>query len=613
MSKLTDRKQEMQKKYDDAKVFFDKNYKEKLTAYKSAFDGTVRRDTVAAWRGNYNVPTAFSAVRTELVRTKRGLLNEPTGNFWGMSPREWTEKNAKVAEADGLIFERQSEDGHWSPNLHSVLEDGLKQGAGWALIEWEKRKQDREYYDVDEKGKLTKKPVEDTIMDGNVIKWVNNMKVMPDPNATDYWSCEHIAMNAAFTRDEIENDDFLENLNQAEELAKLNKLMSADKNKDDFNGFYIFGKTFTVLFIEGFMVMDDINGYEHGMIRLVPFLKYPDAGNVIGKGLIEIIYDLCGFQNKVFNLASDNLMLSVLKVFVKEDDDPYNAAALDVYPGKVVNMHPGKKFGAADMGTVPPAYFNMAEMLQGYFSMANGNADVSQQASNTAGAGQNTATGMNIVQQENNMSFADTITYNKKNFIIPILKMLHHNNNQFMTPKEKIDCIAPDKVKALGLKAADLKKVVDMNYLAIGDSSLETKTQKLARTMTIFPLLAQLQQAEQDPNLAQKVNFPALYDFIFSALEVPKELLKHGASDGSQPGGPATGLTPQHLQQIVMAIAKQTGLQPQAIIQQMVAGKGIQQIMQENPNPNATGAPALANGQGTPNAVTQPGAAAVKA
>ena len=108
------------------------------------------------------------------------------------------------------------------------------------------------------------------------------------------------------------------------------------------------------------------------------------------------------------------------------------------------------------------------------------------------------------------------------------------------------------------------------------------------------------------------VNFPAMYDFIFSALEIPKELLKHGAADGRQPAGPATGLSSQHLTQIVMAIAKQTGLQPQAIIQQMVAGKGIQQIMQENPNPNAAGSAALANGQNVENAGTQPGAQPMK-
>ena len=142
--------------YDSAKAFWDNNYGEKFENYKNAFDGAVRRDTVAAWRGNYNVPTAFSAVRTELVRTKRGLLNEPTGNFWGMSPQEWTEKNAKVAEADGYILENQSENGHWSANLHSICEDGLKQGVGWAKVEWLKREQDREYYDQ-EGGELKKK------------------------------------------------------------------------------------------------------------------------------------------------------------------------------------------------------------------------------------------------------------------------------------------------------------------------------------------------------------------------------------------------------------------------------------------------------------------------
>lgn len=591
---IRDKKQEYQKQYDSAKKFWDTNYASKFKTYKNAFDGTLRRDTVAAWRGNYNIPTAFATVRTELVRTKRGLLNEPTGNFWGMSPQEWTEKNAKVAEADGLILEKQSEDGHWSPNLHSIIEDGLKQGSGWALIEWEKREQEKEYYEQDG-DKLNKVKEKATIMDGNVIKWVNSMNVHPDPNAKIYWDCEYITLDVILARDEIEDKQFKDKFNQESEVAKLQKLMDKDKEQDNFNGFYIFGKTYIVLFIEGYMVIDDINEYEHGMIRLVPFIKYPDSGNVIGKGLVEIIYDLCSFQNKIFNLSADNLMLSVLKVFTHKKSDPLDAASLDVYPGKVVPLNMGDEFKAADMGTVPAAAFTMFESLQGYFNMANGNMDVAQQASNTSGAGQDTATGMNIVQQENNMSFSDTITYNKKNFIVPIIKMIHHNNNQFMTPKEKFESIAPDKAQAMGLKASDLKKEVLMNYIAIGDSSLETKTQKMARIMTIFPLLGQLQQAEQDPNLQGKLNFAALYDFIFSALDLPKEMLKHGASGNTIKPGPATGLTPQHLQAIVLAIAQKTGIDPQVIISQMASGKGPQQIMQENPNP-AANAPLNNNG-----------------
>ena len=571
------RKAKYLKLYTNAKKHWDKSYGEKFKAYKNAFDGTVRRDTLASWRSHINIPTAFATVRSELVRIKKGLFNDPIGNFWGLQPINWTEQNQNVADIYGFILEKQREVGHWSQSLHSIAEDSIKLGVGWAKVEWKREDFCSSYFDQIE-GKVKTIKQKQTIVDGNVITRLDPFKIFPDPTAQTYWDCKFIGEMVKLTREELEENEN-ELFNQESEYNKLLDKIKHRKEEDEFDGFYIYMRDKLVLFVEDLMIMEIENPYKHSMIPIIPMIKYPDGGNVIGKGTIEIIYDLLEWQNSLYNLAADNLEMAVHKIFIHEKSDPLDAKSLDIYPSKIIALNTGEKFSTLDMGTVPLAYFQEMKDLKGLFNEAVGSLDILN-APEGMGNGQNTLGGMNMVLNEANMVFADAITLNKDNFIIPIVKMLHKNCQQFMKPNEMKDVLTEDQIEAFDLKAKDLDMDIDFNYLAVGDSSLETEASKMSKIMATIPVLTQIIQASMIPQLAEKVNFNEMIKFVLTTFKVPKEMINKNLETNKSTDTPDIQGKKNQMVQLVMALAQKTGRNPEEITKLMIEGKSPQEILQ---------------------------------
>ena len=144
---LEKRKKKYNQLYGKAKTFFGAHYLDKFKDFQAAFDGSLGVDGQAQWRNTINIPTASSTVRTELVRVKKGLFNDPTGNFWGLQPIEWTEEHQRIADVFGFILEKQKANGHWGYHLNLIAQDSLIYGVGWAKVDWKREEVVTSYYD----------------------------------------------------------------------------------------------------------------------------------------------------------------------------------------------------------------------------------------------------------------------------------------------------------------------------------------------------------------------------------------------------------------------------------------------------------------------------------
>jgi hypothetical protein len=578
---LEKRKKKYNQLYGKAKTFFEAHYKDKFKDFQAAFDGGLGVDGQAQWRNTINIPTASSTVRTELVRVKKGLFNDPTGNFWGLQPIEWTEEHQRIADVFGFILEKQKSNGHWGYHLNLIAQDSLIYGVGWAKVDWKREEVVTSYYDQIKK-EIVKIEQKQTLVDGNVIVRKDPMKIYPDPKALCYWDCRYVCEDVMVTREEIEENEG-DIFNEAAEYKVLLEKLNQRKDEDEFQGYYIYMRDKTILFVEGLLVIDQPNIYAHGMLPVLPMIKIADGNSVIGVGIIQRIFDLCQWQNLLYNAAADSLEMVVAKMIVHEDTDPLTSQNLEWSSGKEIKVHPGEKITPLDMGTIPQAYFEEMKDMRGLFNDAVGNLDVLN-APEGMGQGQNTLGGMNMVLNEANMVFADDITQNKENFILPLVRMLHLNCKQFMKPKEMTEVLSEDKLEALGLKDGEMDLDVDFNYLAVGDSSLETEQTKMMKLLSLLPILMQVEQAKQNPDLIAIFNFDEWIKFILLTYKIPREMLKKQlekfGEDEQQPQ-PNPIQSPQDIIQKATELAQKYNVSPVLIAQMLTQGLGFIAIEQK--------------------------------
>lgn len=580
---LDKRKSELKAEYDDAKQFFIQNYATKYALYKNAYDGVVQRGSLAPWRSAINIPLAFTAVQTQLVRAKKGIFNN--GNFWGLQPIHSGKEVDIQRDAYGLLLGKQSEQMHWTAEEHAVLEDMLKVGTGWMRVLWEREEASKEYFD-EEDGKIVTKKEDTVLRDGNQLKRLDPTKVFPDPTATTYWDAEYVCEEL-----DIKVSSIKKNRKRYNETSEVNRLLADLDNKDDMKSkkvvkaVRIWRKDGVAMLVEGeYLIQDSLLPFKHAMIPIVPFICYPDAGHIRGKGIIEIIYDMVGYQNKVYNLKADNLVLSILKLFIKKKSARIGAQQLDLYPGKVIELDdPNTDLLVKDLGTVNPQIFVELRDLQGYVNQAIGNLDYIN-APTGIGAVNKTAKGAEIIVAEANMRFADNIIYNKENAVVPIVQMITENTQHFLGAKEALKMLTEEEVKSLGLEGKAIDTSLKMKYMAVGNSSLETNQQKVDKILQTLPILAQM------PGGMEKVNVEGLVDYFLESVDFPSHLINKGKPEDKKTPG-QTPVDKNKLKEMVIQIVKQTGANPESVIKDLTTGMTPEAILAKYSKSNAPVAP----------------------
>lgn len=574
MENLDKRKKKVLNKYQKAKDFFDKNYREKYAKYKNAYDANIKRDTIAAWRSNICIPLGFTIVQTELPRAMEGIFND--GNFWNMTPIDVKDRTLEVQkEAYNTILQKQREDAHWMSNLRAATEDAIKLGAGWVRVTWKTEELNSEYFDEVEGKVQTIKQTQKTI-DGNFIKRLDPNKVYPDPDADSYWDCKYICEDLTICVDELK--DNAKKYNEKGEYASLMDSISKLGEIEVLDAFRLYEKNQTTLVVNGYMIHQSPNSYKHSQLPILPIIKYPDAGNVRGKGVIEIIYDMILYLNKTYNLKADNLMLSILKIFLKKKTANLKANALDLYPGKVSEVEdPNTDIKVLDMGVVNPQVFTELRDLNGYVNQAVGNLDYIN--SPTGIGDQNkTARGAELIVSEANIRFAEFIKYNKENFIIPLTRMLVENIQQMLTDAEAKKLLTEQQVKDLGLEDKGVNMNLKFKYLANGASSTDTKAMRLQKVLQVLPMLQNM------PEALARLDFNELVNYIKDSMDLPEALFKkvEKPADAQAPeGGAADKAKKDKIMAIIQTISQKYNVDPKLIVEKLKAGQSPEQIVEE--------------------------------
>jgi hypothetical protein len=125
---------------------------------------------------------------------------------------------------------------------------------------------------------------------------------------------------------------------------------------------------------------------------------------------------------------------------------------------------------------------------------------------------------------------------------------------------------------------------VDFNYLAVGDSSLETEQTKMMKLLSLLPILMQVEQAKQNPDLIAIFNFDEWIKFILLTYKIPREMLKKQlekfGEDEQQPQ-PNPIQSPQDIIQKANELAQKYNVSPVLIAQMLTQGLGFIAIEQK--------------------------------
>lgn len=596
-SELIKSKSEFKHAYELAQSFYVQNYQKRLALYNNSYLGILRRETASVWRANYSPMDSFAMVQSEKVRVKRGLLNGM--NFWSLVPISTDAADEKMADAYDIIITKQSEMAHWDLEFDSIIEDGLKLGTGWAEVLWDHKEANKQYWDMKD-GKVSTVPTaERVVFDGNVIKRIDTMRVFPDPHADSYFACKYIAKEYDVSIADLKRDS--EQYNNKEEYKDLMLTLDKEEYKDKvyLTAKRIYYKDKWQLMVMDFMIQDIQNPYKHGEIPLVPYLCYNDPNNVRGIGMVEAAFDMTNYKAKIFNLKCDNVMLTTLKMFKKRRGAIVLAKDMEFFPGKVSEFDdPKNDVEVMDLGNTNPAVFTDLQMLDAGINKITGNSDYLNAPTDGASVNK-TARGTELIVSEANQRWADNISLNKMCFIVPIVKMIVLNIQQFYTDVEAGKLLSDAEVKALKLNDKKVSTSVLFKYMPCGNASIDTKSQKVSKILNLLAL------SKEVPSIAERIDPNDLADYIIEMLEIPKDILRKGEATPQEQSGPPKA-SKEDIKALALALAQKTGRPPEQIIALLGQGKTPPEILQMFPNTNVATPEELASNV-TPGQATQQG------
>jgi hypothetical protein len=525
-------------RYMESYNYFVNNYKKQYETYWNNYKGVRKKGTnVAQWRTNGFIPLVFAQVQTELPRFMNGLVGPDGTNFFSVQAEKHKDSSGNDLDMSADVIQdiqaiHMQKFNFWD-RLYMGGQTAMIFGTGWILQTWESSEVTHSYDMVSSTEAHKKEPI--TVKKDNP-KWTYKtpFDVWPDPNASSWDDMGYVVVRTFVTPDMMEtmHDDKMFNNEEKYQfvMTAFNNEWTIDDNQSSekiYELFTVYTKEDVTQFFLGEAIDYRENPFCHRHIPLYTIKRYPDFYNFNGVGVAQILNDIQGGINDMYNLVMDNTKLTVNKIFIKRKGSPMEQQSMLLEPGKVIPLENPEDLRPLDIGNVDLGGFKMMDSLMSMMNIATGSSDILNSTAGT-NAAQHTATGMNILTQEANSRYAMAIKWNKECFLIPMLNDLLLLYRQYLDKTAVTEILGEERAAKYNVDS--IEDVVrwdgEYSYIINGDISMQDKQVVLSNLETGIPMLKELGANLDTEILSQK---------IILALNLDPKIIKRNEQPAPQP------------------------------------------------------------------------------
>ena len=330
----------------------------------------------------------------------------------------------------------------------------------------------------------------------------------------------------------------------------------------------------------GIVIRDVENPYFHGQLPIIYGVDYPYPGELYGIGEIEPIDRIQRAINAVLNQRLDNVQMTLNTMWKIKKNAGVDLHTLVSSPGNIITTD---DMDAVDVVQTPdvtgPTFVQTMNYLTSAMQNGSGITDYTMGIDSKQNTGNDTATGVRLIQQEANAQFKLKIQLFNSMVIERIANQWKDLRIQYTTEKQKVRIIgradvkfmkektelattamdgqpimpgeldvqakmtvgADDNFAFLTLLPEDIQPSIVGDYDFIAAPSSEQLTDPIALQENFFLALDKVKDPAWTQGLAasgKKLNYPALTEKVFEKLNLGIELNDVMEDNAPAPVGP---------------------------------------------------------------------------
>ena len=437
------------------------------------------------WRSNVFIPYCFWTIETIVPRL---IATQPTLLFTGRE--ETDEAKAKTLEQ---LIKWEWRELQLDQSLEDLTREGLKYGTSFLKVGWEEEKQMPEVENVD-------------ILDLYI-----------DPQATSFYNAEFVIFRTFRTIEDLKKNKKYKNLNLLEGLTKESQdggkgqrysiqsmpepLSVATKSSDKLEILEYWTKDkLIVVAAQKVILRDDPNPFEDKEIPFVVFYDYPVSFELYGIGEIEHLETTQDEANSLRNQVLDANNLIINPMYEVDPMSSVNVRNIVSKPGAILP----KGIKPTQQPILPASVFNLLDRFSNDIQQTTGVTDYQMGGESMGGNLNQTATGINLIQEAGNMRFKLKMRH-LEDAIQRLGRLLVSRNQQLMTEEKTVRVIGKEGVEWSKINPADIKGNFDIVPEAGSTQPINKEAEKAQFSVLIRQLIELNGLALQSP--ASMLNF----------------------------------------------------------------------------------------------------------
>lgn len=541
----------------ECEAFYDEWYSEKWDYLRNRYLG-IREKAASAddWHSNMTMNRGFGIVTSDAANSIGGLYAD--SDFFSLKPR--LKKHELAVTAIEKLMYTQQPNMKIYPKFYQALLDALVFGTGWIKFTWNHSVKTKFKYNVVDgtvKGKRKVKKVSEPFISVKAPQ-----DVWFDQDAEDIDDIQYFLENEFILVSDIRNKP--KTYNKEEGRAEFLKAYDEEDGEKAARvrcrTYWTDDEVATITVDGGHLIRRHGNMYG---IPFRPIIKYPDSRNVLGIGSIEAVSDILDFIDDLMNSTADNMLLSMLKVFMVKGSSDLDVDERDLYPGAFMRVKSFEEIQTLNVGSTNTDWINGSNAMDENINKVIGNID--QQDSPAT----QTAYQSREIAQRAKGKYAAFAKYNRENFLKWFIEKWIEYDLNFLEPQDMIDRIGEDEVKNLQISAEVFANAddIDFNIIITGDTGLEDSQTAIMNINTALDTILKISQLPPTSN----VDTDILIKYTISKSNLPEGTYKSIEVPTDTKTTPEEEQSKSALQEEITQAAQAQGVTPERFIEAMAA------------------------------------------
>ncbi len=499
--------------------FVNKGYRDKWDRFYKAYRCHVedRNDNLS----NLFLPFIFSMVETIEPRLVEAFFG--TKPWTGVLPQGPEDIVGAKAQEDLIQFQLEERMGFLS-RAAEWLKGCLIYGTGIGMVTWKLEQRVRQKLQrvaIPLPGGFSVplwsgvQTVTETTYDDNWFDHIDLGGFFFEPRATDVDGalyCGHLSYeNWAYLK-QMEGQGFYRNLDLVEQtqspeqsavFRRLNQVGlggdlddSQDKQGRTYELMHCFeDDRYTVICNREVVIRDGPNPYYHKRKPYVKIVDIPVMHEFYGMGEVEPTEFLQYALNDLTNAQMDYVLMSILGVFLLDDNSKLTAEDLRLHPRKILRVSEQDNLRPWAMPNLNPASFTLGDLLKWFMENAVGAGDVSRGMTMSKGA---TATEVSTVQQMAESRFRLKVRLINNAGIRSVARLMALNNQQFVRREKAIRITGAEGYQFPKFTPEMLQGNFDFIPAGVAEEPLVSKENRRNNMMQLYQI------AKDDPMFKQR-------------------------------------------------------------------------------------------------------------